>query len=344
MLKLDVVIITYKRRALLQRCLESVLKRADVKVIVVASGDDPETRDYLESLRSACENIEPVYLKGRFSKSAARNIALNRSDADMVFFLDDDSFVGDGTIKKIIEKFAEHGDVDVIGGPNITPEGSSGFQRAAGYALSSAFIAWSMRKRFKMGKKERFCDDRMLTLCNLAFRKKVFEGMECPFDERLYYNEENLLLQRMKMKGVKMLYCPGAYVYHQRRNNIALFAEQVFRSGEGRALMTAIMPGSFLPVYSVPVLALGFALLGRGPLLAGLVLLYCGSALLNALFVTIREKENRKVFFALCIMPFAAHFSYALGTCAGLLRIPFACKKKNLVSTEYAYLLPETEK
>lgn len=327
MLDVEVLIIS-RRYESTRKCVESVLAFSNCRVLVVVNGVNALTEYYLSSAELANPSLRHISFEQKLEKSRARNAALDVASGEILYFIDDDAYAAEDQAGLASKIFEEHPEVSFIGGPNLTPPSSEFFQRIAGYVLSSPFAALNMRLRFARVGGEAPCDDSALTLCNLAFRRKVFEEDGIYFDHRLYYNEENLFLQLYKAKGRKMLYCPSLAVYHERRRSFLSFAEQVFRSGEGRAMMTLIMPESVSAVYLMPFIFTAYTIsvpfngtLYRLPLLVYIII-----SVMNAFAVVHEEREKLKAFSVMLFMPFAAHISYGLGFALGLVRY-LLCRK-----------------
>ena len=321
--KISTIIITKGHIDFLKKCVDSLLLPENAQLVIIVNGYNKETYEYIEKLTSVSKRYKGIFLDVKIPKSNARNEGIKHSDSEIIYFLDDDSYPASGNIELIAKKFTERSGVDIIGGPNITPPGSSMYERVAGYAFSELFTAWKMNERFSKGKKEKNCDDTSVTLCNLGFRKKIFEKENIYFDRRLYYNEENLLLDKYIEKGHRVLYCPGLVVYHHRRKNLSSLAEQIFRSGEGRAMMTRIMPASLRMVYIIPFLfVIYLILLPFWDNWAYVVPLYVYMlfSIVNAVHIIAKYRENIVALPLLVILPLWAHIAYGLGFAVGLIK------------------------
>jgi hypothetical protein len=124
-----------------------------------------------------------------------------------------------------------------------------------------------------------------LILCNLAIRRNVFLDTR-GFDERLYPNEENELLDRIVSSGRKLIHAPHMAIQRSQRRTLRLFVRQMFSYGRGRAQQTLIAgPGTiigFAPLLLILYLALlplvPFTRLTLAPLFAYLALVLGFSA------------------------------------------------------------------
>ena len=159
--------------------------------------------------------------------------------------------ISKGLFDAALRIFNGRNDLDVVGGPNLTPLSNSLFQKSCGYALSSFFGTWKMNRRYHASKKGP-ADERSLSLCNLAIRKDALTATGLRFNEKVTSNEENLLLQELSFKGRKMLYDPGLVVYHDRRETYPGFIKQIFNYGRGRANNIRLVPATLDPIFFLP--------------------------------------------------------------------------------------------
>jgi GT2 family glycosyltransferase len=317
-MNIEILIVTHRY----ERLKESLAKIAELnnKILVVVDGLNQGIIELLNSLKNS--NIRHIVLEKSAGKSMARNIGIKNSQADIIYFLDDDVYFEKDNIAALKNKFEKYPQASVIGGPNLTPKNSSSFQRASGYIFTSIFTAWKMKNRYiNKDAKDIYCDDKSLILCNLAVKKEIFEKENIYFDQSLNYNEENLFLEQLKGKGYKMLYSPDIFVYHTRRPEIAGFSRQIFGSGKGRAIMTKILPKTLSWFNVIPSLFLIYlVLLSICPhCLIYPLFAYFAINVFNALYITIRNKENIAVFLYVVILSFVAHVSYGYGFLYGLI-------------------------
>ncbi len=129
------VIITYGRVELLDRCLRSIFESIlpkGLSLVVVINGDDKETLKFLEDFSKNHQNSK-FFLIEKTTRGKARNEALKYIKGKIIYFLDDDIIVERNLFRNIIEKAKSYQEVDIFGGPNLTPSRSTLFQRCSGY-------------------------------------------------------------------------------------------------------------------------------------------------------------------------------------------------------------------
>lgn len=99
------IIPTYNNKALLQRCLFSILSEIETndEIIIVDDGSTDNTYDYISNKYGAIKNLLLVKQKNSGS-GAARNNGLKHSTKEYVWFVDSDDFIVSGSLQKIKKK------------------------------------------------------------------------------------------------------------------------------------------------------------------------------------------------------------------------------------------------
>lgn len=113
-MKISVVIPTYNRVKLLERCLDSMLvqTKKPVEVIVVDNGTNNETKDMVMEKKNVFEreNIRLLYIKNNRENSVciARNIGVTYSSGNVVAFVDDDAYIDKNHYAEIAKVYIEN--------------------------------------------------------------------------------------------------------------------------------------------------------------------------------------------------------------------------------------------
>lgn len=287
-------------------------------VIPIAPGRNAEIIKCLKNQNYSKKNFEIIIQEGR-NPSENRNKGIEKSKREIIIFLDDDAYINEDYLSNVEKFFIDYPTIDIVGGPQLTPKGSSFFEKITGIALTSYFGAFNVSKRYKQGKIIFNADESALTSANLIVKKKVFKKIK-GFDKRLWPGEDTEFIFRAKDNGLKIAYSPNIIIYHKRRPNLALFCEQVFNYGFTRPQKNKISRKT-KTIFLIPMLfAVYFLFL---PLLSSIKLIflipliaYIFLALIFALYDSIKNKT----FFGFFILPFIylfLHLSYGIGMITG---------------------------
>lgn len=284
--------------------------------IVVALA--PERKiEVLESLKLADYDSKKYELIVEVGKNPSenRNRGIKKAKGKIIAFIDDDAVVDKNILKNAEEFFKNHKDVDVVGGPQLTPPDDSFFAKATGEALSSFFGSYKMNARYKTGTLNLDANEDYLTSANLFVRRKVFNKIN-GFDPLLFPGEDPELITRMKQNGIKVAYSPSIIVYHRRRSNYISFFKQIFKYGQVRVIKEKINKRSLSLIFLLPslftmyfILLIPLYIMHEFFLIPFLV--YTFAALLFSFFPAIRINP-----LYIGLLPFiflSLHVSYGLG-------------------------------
>ncbi len=291
--------------------------------VIIPSAPDRSFETVLQNL----EKVKPPHvclevfiIKGTWPP-LQRNMGIKAATGKYIFFFDDDIIIPEGSIEKALETFEKNPEVQVVGGPNITPLENSFMQQCIGHAHASFFTGLQTSVRYYPSKNLKKINENHLTTCNLAFRSKILK--ENLFNPELYANEENELLGRIVRKGNLLAYNPDFFIYHHRRKNLFAYVRQIFKWGEGRTLHSLKQPAHFKISFFIPLLFLGYciSLIWFHPSWYFTPLsLYIILALLFSEY-TCWIKKKYSYHAVLPWLFFITHISYALGSLWGFFTI-----------------------
>jgi succinoglycan biosynthesis protein ExoA len=286
-------------------------------IIPVKPGGAVTALTSLRLLDPAADQFEILIAEGTLP-SRQRNLAAEQARGDVLYFLDDDSRVVPDCLARCATAL-EDLNVAVVGGPSLTPENDSRLQRLFGAALASLFGAGSMSNRYRSIGIPRETTDQELILCNLAFRRDLFLSAG-GFDERLYPNEENELLDRIAASGGKLVHIPAMGVLRSQRSSLAAFVRQMFAYGRGRAQQT-LLAGPRSPISFMPLLfalyLLMLPLLPSAPLWKLPLIAYAALAIISACAAMITS-GRLETALVLCVFP-VMHCCNGIGLLYGFL-------------------------
>lgn len=237
--------------------------------------DEPRALHAVQSLDYPRDRVEVIVARGR-QPSVQRNTALRAAHGEFIYFLDDDSLPQPGNLRRAWEQFKD-AKVAMLGGPNLCPPEAPLLEQVFAVVLSSLLAFGPSRARYHSVGAIRATSEKELILCNLMARRAPVIAL-AGFDEALYPNEENALMDDLQKQGNKLLYDPQFIAYRRPRPTFTAFCKMLMTYGRGRAEQFRLhpTPGSALnlvpPLFCVylvlvPTLAWRFPL-GLWPLAA----------------------------------------------------------------------------
>jgi glycosyltransferase involved in cell wall biosynthesis len=232
-----------------------------VTVIIPARPDEPEVlaAGTAQSLDYPADRLEIILARGR-QPSAQRNAALRAARGDLIYFLDDDSIAPRGNLRRMAEHFRDPR-AQMAGGPNLCPPDAPALEQVFALVLASWLAFGPSRARYARAGAVRESSEKELILCNLAARRKTLL-MHGGFNEALYPNEENALMDQIQREGGRLIYDPELFVYRRPRRTLRAFARMLRTYGRGRAeqFRATPTPGSALnfvpPLFLVYLISL----------------------------------------------------------------------------------------
>jgi len=291
-----------------------------VTVIIPARPDESEVTAVAaaRALDFPADKLEIILARGK-QPSVQRNTALRVAKGEIIYFLDDDSLAQPGNLKRAVEHF-RNPQVQMVGGPNLCPSSAPFLEQVFALVLSSWIAFGPSRARYAKVGAVRATSEKELILCNMLGRRDVLLR-HGGFNEALYPNEENALMDNIQKAGGQLLYDPELFVWRRPRRTLQQFTRMLKTYGRGRAeqfrttptwgslpnfvppafvayLLVAILTGFFWPGIFLPLAVYGLVIV-----LQTLVLLPQGG-----------------VVRSFCALPFlvASHVFYGFGFWRGL--------------------------
>jgi len=232
-----------------------------ITVVIAARPEQAEVAALAAARRLdyPADRLEIMLARGR-QPSAQRNAALRAARGELVYFLDDDSIPRADNLRRAVPHFADSS-VAMLGGPNLCPPDAPGREQVFALVLGSWLAFGPSRARYAPVGALRPSTEKELILCNLLVRKAAVLELG-GFDEALYPNEENALMDELQRRGGTLLYDPAFVVHRRPRRTLRAFAKMLLTYGRGRAEQFRLHPtfGSTLnflpPVFCVYLLVL----------------------------------------------------------------------------------------
>src|SRR4029077_9061028 len=107
--------------------------------------------------------------------------------------------------------------------------------------LSSWLAFGPSRARYAAVGSLREASEKELILCNLLARRDALRALG-GFNEALYPNEENALMDELQKRGGKLLYDPQFIIRRRPRHTLKAFVKMLLNYGRGRAEQFRLHP------------------------------------------------------------------------------------------------------
>jgi succinoglycan biosynthesis protein ExoA len=214
--------------------------------------------------------------------------------------------------------------VKMVGGPNLCPEDAPALEQVFALVLSSWLAFGPSRARYTPVGSVRETSEKELILCNLVSRRADLVKLG-GFNEKLYPNEENALMDQLQNEGGKLLYDAQLIVHRRPRSNLKAFAKMLMTYGRGRAEQFRVHPTLGSAMNFVPPLFLVYLIGWCGlsiikPSLAGVAALPLACYALAVLIQAMALTRTGKIRHAISAIPliFLTQVLYGFGFWRGL--------------------------
>ncbi len=232
-----------------------------VTVIIPARPDEAEVTAVkaARTLDYPADKLEIILARGK-QPSVQRNKALRAARGELIYFLDDDALPVTGNLRRAVESFRDS-KVQMIGGPNLCPKDAPFLEQVFALVLASWIAFGPSRARYAKVGTLRETSEKELILCNMLGRRDTLLA-HGGFNEALYPNEENALMDNIQKAGGKLMYDPELFVWRRPRRTLQQFMRMLMNYGRGRAEQFRTTPtlGSLLnfvpPLFCAYLLAL----------------------------------------------------------------------------------------
>jgi cellulose synthase/poly-beta-1,6-N-acetylglucosamine synthase-like glycosyltransferase len=265
------------------------------------------------------DRLEILVARGRHP-SIQRNAALHAARGEWIYFLDDDAVAQPGNLRLALTHFVDP-QVKMLGGPNLCPPNAPFLEQVLAVVLASWLAFGPSRARYDSVGEVRATGEKELILCNLMARRDAVLEL-CGFDEALYPNEENALMDNLQRRGAKLLYDPQFIVHRRPRRTIKAFCKMLFIYGRGRAEQFRLHPSPGSALNFVPPLFCVYLILAPllGALVGPIAFAPLGAYVLVILLQTLASMFTRGFLRSVLAMPLliASHIFYGFGFWRGM--------------------------
>lgn len=297
-----------------------------ITVIIAAPPNQAEVLSVsaARQLDYPADRLEIIVARGK-QPSVQRNVALRAARGEWIYFLDDDALPPTNNLRRA-EKFLFNPAVAMVGGPNVCPPGAPLLEQVFAVVLASWLAFGPSRARYTPVGRERDTGEKELILCNTLARRDALLELG-GFNEALYPNEENALMDELQKRGLRLVYDPNFFVHRRPRRSLKSFLKMLRTYGRGRAEQFRLhpTPGSALnfvpPLFCLYLAAL--AVVNCLSISNSLCLIIAAPLLVYfvaTVLQTLASMKNAGIVKSVLAWPLlvASHLFYGLGFWRGL--------------------------
>lgn len=219
-MKTSVIIPTFARPALLEKCLLSLFGQTQLpdECILVTIENDTETKDAIKRVAQANGQDARIKIITVTERNIVRaeNEGLKAAHGEIVCFIDDDATAPDNWIKDIVSHFAADPLIGGVGGPVINMVNNKPLIEYTNVFARVTWFGKRITNSTKIPQKALYTD--LLRGANMSFRRKLLTG----FDENLlpYWRRfEDDACYYIRKLGYRLLCDPRLAVLHAEKKS-----------------------------------------------------------------------------------------------------------------------------
>ena len=197
-------------------CLDSLMNQhypEEYEVIVIDDGSTDTTPRIVEEY----EKVRLIK-QGNAGPAAARNRGAAEAKGDIILFTDSDCVPAPDWIAEMVKPFKENAEV----------VGVKGRYKTGQKEIVARFVQLEYEDKYHYMVRERYID--FIDTYSAAFKKDVFiEARGYDTDFPVACAEDVELSYRLSNKGYRMVFNPGAVVYHIHPDTVADYARKKYK-------------------------------------------------------------------------------------------------------------------
>lgn len=215
----SVIIPAYNAEKTIEECIESVLnqKYKPSEVIVVDDGSTDNTAE----IASKFEDVKVIKTGCNQGAGYARNLGIEKSKYEYIFFTDSDSFPLKDCIEILMNEFLKDEKIGIVGGSNPSSE----------YIEERYNKLYEITNRYGHSRNSKEGYVEYVPTANFCIKREVFKRIGL-FDIRLLSHQDFDLCIRARRNGYKIYFQPKAIANHfHQRTSLKKYLRYAYKGG-----------------------------------------------------------------------------------------------------------------
>jgi GT2 family glycosyltransferase len=221
MTRVTVAIVTYRSKAELPTCLDSVLASdIPVKIVVIDNASGDGTLQLAQGYAARHGNVVAIDSGGNIGLAAANNLVMPHIEGEYVLILNPDTVIRSDTLSALIAMMERDPTIGVVGPKNVYEDGRphTSYHHGWGYGH---LILWRvasyslMRRLYDSFARYREGEVYYVSGACLLARAQVFREVG-GYDPAFFLTMEDTcdLCRRIKDRGYRIVYAPATQITH----------------------------------------------------------------------------------------------------------------------------------
>lgn len=215
----SVVIVTYNGMSWIDKCLNSIQKDSAVsKIIIVDNGSSDGTYEHIKKSFPACRMIRS---KRNLGFGQANNIGMKMAleeGTDYVFLLNQDAWIGDHAISKLVEIHHGHREYGLLSPIHLKGDGTAVDMKYGMFVMQSENNKLFSDLFFRREKMEDVYSVYFINAAAWLISRECLQTVGGFSPVFFHYGEDMGYAGRVLYHGFKIGICPASIIYHDRKN------------------------------------------------------------------------------------------------------------------------------
>ncbi len=246
--EISIITVTYNSKDVIKRFLKEVKKIKNTEIIIV----DNNSKDGTKEILTKDKKIKKIFLKRNYGYSKANNIGFKKSKANIILFLNPDSYPLDFDFEKLKELMKNY---EILAPLLLKDENIPEYSIREFPSLLGLIFPFLWKKKFDYSK-EQVVPQPMFSA--IFIKRELFKKLN-GFDEKFFvYFTDIEFLERAKNIGINAFFTPKIKFFHQRGKGVLrskkILSRKYLDWGKGAYRYFVVYKNLFEKILAIPLI------------------------------------------------------------------------------------------